>query len=149
VAAADKTTRGLSLEERLKAHTVCPLLEAGACSVYAARPLGCHAFVSVNLDACRATFEHDAPPQIPQPVEHSAVLYACRLMLMAALKLAGLRAVSYELNGAVTRALTGADTERRWLAGEDVLADTEAGGETPPDAAAVIDRIVANVAPTI
>jgi Fe-S-cluster containining protein len=149
IAAADKTTRGLSLEERLKAHTVCPLLDAGACSIYAARPLGCHAFVSVNLDACRATFEHDAPPQIPQPVEHSAVLYACRLMLNAALRLAGLKAESYELNGAVTRALDAPDTERRWLAGEDVLAGTEAGGGIPPDAAAVIDRIVANVAPTI
>jgi Fe-S-cluster containining protein len=149
IAAADQTTRGMSLDARLAAHIICPLLEADACAVYAARPLGCHAFVSVNVDACIATFRNGAPPQIPQPAEHSAVLYACRVALMAAIRLAGWAGKSYEMNGAVTIALQDPESERRWLAGEDVLAGTEAGGQTPPEAAAIMDRIVANVAPTV
>ena len=149
IVASDQTTRGMSLEARLATHIICPLLEADACATYAARPLGCHAFVSVNLDACIATFRHNAPPQIPQPVEHSAVLYACRLALMAAIRLADLPAKSYEMNGAVTLALNDPESEQRWLAGEDVLGGTEAGGDTPPDAAATMDRIVASLRPTV
>jgi Fe-S-cluster containining protein len=149
IAAADQTTHGMSLEARLAAHIICPLLEADACAVYAARPLGCHAFVSVNLEACVATFRNGAPPQIPQPAEHSGVLYACRVALMAAIRLAGLPARSYEMNGAVTLALQDVESERRWLGGEDVLEPTQAGGQTPPEAAAIMDRIVANVAPTV
>jgi hypothetical protein len=63
--------------------------------------------------------------------------------------LAGLPGKSYEMNGAVTLALGDLESEARWLAGEDVLAGTEAGGATPPEAAAIMDRIVANVAPTV
>ena len=83
------------------------------------------------------------------PLLSAAVLYACRIALMAAIRLAGLPGKSYEMNGAVTLALEDPDSERRWLAGEDILGGTEAGGETPPDAAAIMDRIVANVAPTV
>jgi Fe-S-cluster containining protein len=41
VRAADQKTHGFSIEERLKSHITCPLLEDAACSIYAARPIGC------------------------------------------------------------------------------------------------------------
>ena len=121
--AADEKTHGLSMEERLKSHIVCPLLEDDACSVYLARPIGCRGFVSLNVNACIATFVHGAEPNIPQPANRIDILYVCRMILYAALRLRRLKADAYELNAAVIAALAFDDGEARWLAGEDIFAD--------------------------
>ena len=149
VAAADAKTRGLSLEQRLKVHEWCPLLEDGLCSVYEARPLGCHGFVSAKLDACLAAFINGATPQIPQPADTVTTLHACRMLLLAALRIAGLSEVSYEMNAAVALALTVENSERRWLDGANVLAGAEMISTIPPQIAFTIRGIVAQVAPTV
>lgn len=149
VRAADVQTRSLLMEERLKSHIVCPLLEDDACSVYASRPLGCRHFVSVNLDACIATFVHGAEPQIPMPASHTDILYAIRMALYAAMRLKGLKDAAYELNAAVMTALKFEDAEARWLAGEDIFADVPGTRTVPPNFELAISQLVAHIAPTV
>ena len=142
-------TKGLSMEARLQAKVSCPMLEDNACSVYAARPIGCRSFVSVNLDACIATFVNGADPQIPMPGEYLPILYTCRTALYAAMRLRNLKAASYELNAAVAAALVHDDAERRWLAGEDIFEGVPTTGDIPPAFEEAINRLVAFVAPTV
>ena len=149
VRAIDQKTYGLSMEDRLKSHIICPLLENDACSIYAARPIGCRGFVSLNLDACIATFVHGAEPQIPVPANRLDILYACRMALYAALRLRGLKAEAYEMNAAVMAALAFDDAEARWLAGEDIFAGVPVTGAVPQNFEIAISRLVAHIAPTV
>ena len=127
----------------------CPLLQDGACGAYGVRPLGCHSFVSVRLEACLALFEAHQPADIPMPAQHVALLQACRILLYAAIRAAGLPAKSYELNSALARALTTEDAERRWLSGEDVLAGLEDQTPIPPASENEIAKMAAFVEPTL
>ncbi len=147
--AAGAGTHGLSMEERLNSHIVCPLLVDDACSIYAARPLGCRSFVSVDLNACIATFVNGAAPNIPMPAVHTDILYAVRMLLYAALRIKGLKAAAYELNAAVLAALAVEDAEARWLAGEDVFAGVPIAGTVPPHFEHAISQLAAHVAPTV
>jgi Fe-S-cluster containining protein len=146
---ADKRTRGLAIEERLKSKVQCPLLDDTICSVYAARPLGCHAFVSADLNACLAAFERGETPNIPMPSDYVSVLYACRTLFLAALRLAGLNSAAYEMNAALAAILTQDNAEARWLAGEDILAGVPATAPPPPQFNEAIAKMAAFVAPTV
>ena len=147
--AADTKTHGLSMDVRLKSHIICPLLEAEICSVYTARPIGCRGFVSLNLDACLATFVRGAEPQIPTPARHTDILYTCRMLLYAALRLRQLKDAAYELNAAVLAALAFDDAEARWLKGEDIFAAVPITGGVPANFETAISQLVAHVAPTV
>ena len=123
-AVADASARivALSPELRWRDWPRCPLLVDESCSVYAARPLGCHAFVSLRLESCLAAFQAREEPNIPMPRLNSDMLQACRVALYAAMRLAGLQARSYEMTPAVEAILRTPNAETRWLKGEDVLA---------------------------
>ena len=149
VVEADRAIRALPPEAQAQAWLLCPMLEDRACSIYPARPLACHAFVSVKLEACIAAFVDGEVPQIPMPGEYVSLLYTCRMMLMAALRLAGLSSDSYEMKAAVAAVLGQPDAERRWLAGEPVLAGANADGPPPPQYEAAIGQMIAYVAPTL
>lgn len=127
----------------------CPLLVDESCSVYAARPLGCHAFVSVRLEACLAAFQAREEPHIPMPRIQADMLHACRVALYAAIRLAGLRERSYEMAPAVERILRTPDAEARWLKGEDVLAGLEDPTPIPPAVEVEIAGLAGFVAPTL
>ena len=152
VAAIDdvhQRTRDLTLDERLKAKVFCPLLEDAICSVYAARPLGCHAFVSADLNACLAAFELGQTPNIPMPNSYVSTRYTCRILLLAALKLAGLNSAVYEMNAALAAILAQDNAEARWLAGEDILAAVPTTQPPPPQFEDAIAKMAAFVAPTV
>jgi len=140
---------GLTLEQRLGSDIFCPLLTDAICSIYPARPLGCRGFGSMNLDACLAAFTRGETPDIPTPTDAVSVLYACRMMLIAAQRLLGLDDGTYEMNSAVAAALTADDTEARWLAGEKVFAGVSASPPPPPQFETAIRQLVAFVAPTV
>ncbi|MSO72417.1 MAG: hypothetical protein EXQ84_02245 [Rhodospirillaceae bacterium] len=149
VVEAARDTGTLSLEERLRAKSMCPMLDAAICSVYAARPLGCHGFVSTNLNACLAAFERLETPDIPMPQDNISVLYACRMLLLAALRLAGLRDSTYEMNSALAAILTEDNAEPRWLTGEDILAGVKPAAPPPPQFEDAIRKMAAFVSPTV
>lgn len=146
---AHAQTQGLSLHERLRSGVMCPLLEDAICSIYPARPLGCHAFVSTELNACLAAFVRGETPNIPMPADYVSVLQLCRMFLLAALRLSGRPAATYEMNHALTALLGQDNAEARWLAGEDVLADVPAAAPPPPQYAEAIAKLAAFVAPTL
>ena len=126
----------------------CPLLVEDACSIYAARPLACHSFVSTSLEACIKAFDYGDEPQIPMPADRVNLLYTCRMMLMAALRLVGADSTSYELKSAVAAALAAPDAEKRYLSGEYVLFG-EPGEAPPPANDQAINGMAAYVYPTL
>ncbi len=149
VADVAREAGNLTLEERLGKNIFCPLLSDAICSIYAARPLGCRGFVSTNLEACIAAFTRGETPNIPMPNDSISVLYACRMLLLAALRLAGLRDGVYEMNSAVAVALSAPDAEAQWLAGKDLFAGLQQTPPPPPQFEASIRQMMAYVAATI
>jgi hypothetical protein len=149
VAAFDAAMRALPARAGWDGSRRCPMLVESACSIYAARPLACHAFVSADLQACLSAFVERKTPQIPMPAEFVNLLYPARMMLMAALRLAGLDSGSYELTAAVASILRQDGAEARYLAGEPILADVPGEGPVPPEYEAAIQAMVAQVAPTL
>ena len=144
-----RTTASLTLEQRLGRNIFCPMLTDAICSIYAARPLGCRGFVSTDLEACLAAFVRGEAPSIPMPNDSISVLYACRMLLLAGLRLAGLKDGVYEMNSAVAVALRATDAEAKWLAGEDLFAGLQAAPPPPPQFETSIRQMVAYVAPTL
>lgn len=149
IIAAAQRTGTLTLNERLTANIMCPMLDDALCSIYAGRPLGCHGFVSASLDACLATFTQGGKPDIPMPGDTVQVLYACRMLMLVALRLAGLKDAVYELNAALAAILTQEEAEARWLKGEDVFAGVRAEAPPPPQFEQAIRQMAAFVAPTL
>jgi hypothetical protein len=124
--------------------------EDQACSVYDARPLACHAFVSLNLQTCIDFFTGDGTRAEFTPDDRQHLLYVCRMMLNAAHQLAGHGSQpGYELGSAVAAILQAPDAEARWLKGEAILKDVPLGPPTPAPVAEEIARMVAFVAPTL
>jgi len=149
VQAANAQTRGLSLEQRLRTGLMCPMLKDHACSIYAARPLGCHGFVSVDLSKCISAFVDGGEPNIPTPSEFTAALDACRIALLASLRLARLNDAFFELNEALSAVLSQEDAEARWLRGEDVFAGVTRLPPPPPQYEMAIQQMAAFVAPSL
>lgn len=149
VAEAAARTAGLAPAQRWRDWPKCPLLVDRDCSIYAARPLGCHAFVSVDLQACITAFDTRSEPNIPTPRSHSDLLQACRMAFYAALRVTGLSEHAYELNRAVHAVLAIPDAETRWLKGEDVLAGLETPTTLPPVTESEITALSGFVAPTL
>lgn len=147
VIAADEAIRTLTPEALGRRY--CPMLVDDACSIYAARPLACHSFVSTSLEACIAAFDHGAEPQIPMPAANVSLLYTHRMMLMAALRLVGADDSSYELKHAVAALLKEPDAERRFLRGERVAAAAGPGERPPMDYDRAIHEMAAYVYPTL
>lgn len=121
VLARARSRTASTLDAVLSLRSPCPLLVDGACSVYAERPMGCRQFVSTNLEGCRTAFEAGRSDLPFVPAAANAGLVVRSLLLSAAATL-GLKAESYELSSALAVALAEPEAERRWLAGEDVLA---------------------------
>lgn len=129
----------------------CPFLaEDKICSIYEARPLACHGFVSRDLAACIDFFAGTRDEAGFTPQDRQQVMTACRMMLCAAHLLTGRGPqAGYELTGAVAAILALPDAEARWHRGENVLKAVPMGPPVPPHIAAEIQRMAAFVAPTI
>jgi Fe-S-cluster containining protein len=145
---AEQRLTGLTPEARL-GQVLCPLLSEAACSIYAARPLGCHGFVSVNLQACIDTFVEHKPPQVPMPQNNVSTLFAVRMMMKAALRLIGREDQTFEMIPAVAAILRQPDAERRWLAGEAIFAQVQGEAAIPHNFEIGIQQMAAHVRPTI
>lgn len=74
-----KSTSGLSPEEKLLYKAPCPLLVNGACSAYAARPVACRIYLSMDVKSCEHEYAH--------PADRSAFPKLFRLPLQAGRKL--------------------------------------------------------------
>ena len=132
-AAADRT--GLTLP--------CPILEGGACSAYAARPLVCRGFASVSLDACIRSLD-DASVAIPNTRHRIHYRTQSAMALWAALKSLGLSYASYDLHHAVRVAVAYPDAEAEWLSGRAVFAEVQMDTSRKPELETFVDQWIAN-----
>jgi Fe-S-cluster containining protein len=146
---AHRRVHNLSILDRLQAQVSCALLEDAACSIYKARPLACHAFVSTNLEACLAAFTRNETANIPMPEVNISVVHACRILLIAALRLARLPSSVYEMNAAFAVILDNDNAEARWLAGENIFAGLAVEQAPPPQFEQAIRQIASFVAPRL
>lgn len=144
-------TSKIPQQERWKAKIPCPLLEADICSIHAARPLACRGCVSTNADVCFRIYIEGKEESPPFPLEYNSVCTATAAILAAALRLAGLPDRSLDWNGALATAAASADSEERWLSGENIFADVHIGSGTsvgtPFDG--MVEELVRNIRPTL
>ncbi len=123
IEAAHAATAGLDKASRSRLRP-CALLVENLCSVYVARPISCRAFASFSVEKCEQAFRTGSD-DIPVPVANFQLRGACNQALWSALARVGLPFQSYELTHGLLRVLQTPDAERRWLAGEDVLAGVQ------------------------
>lgn len=135
---------GASIADMLTRKQPCPALVDHACSVHPARPLNCRQLLSTSLEACIARFSRGEGdiPFVAAAIDRGLL---ARILLLGAVRAAGLPDTSYELSGALRVALTLPDAEHRWLSGETVFAGVL---ETPrpPSTQAFVERTAGLVA---
>ena len=76
------------------------------------------------MERCEQAFRTGSE-DIPVPGLNFQLRGACNQALWSALARVGLSFQTYELTHGLLRVLQTPDSERRWLAGEDILADVQ------------------------
>jgi Fe-S-cluster containining protein len=128
----------------------CPLLDqAGNCSVYAARPLGCHAHVSVDVNDCKNAYPQPGEAIVREPVLYNDLRSSCRMILQASLRLNGLPDTHYELNAALQIAMDTDNAEKRWLCGENIFSALPEISPNKPEVEQILALIADRVGPTL
>lgn len=142
VKAKAKPLIGVAHPARVGAKLACPLLVDGDCGVYDVRPLTCRQTTSRSLDACIDEFEgRDRTGSIEASSVHLAHASNAHVILLGAMRAAGLSTTAYELAAALDAILESPDAEARWLAGEDVLASVPPAPPRPREVELIAARI--------
>ena len=151
IQAAAETSRAITHGQKANQRLPCPVLDQGACSAYAARPIPCRFLLSQSLAACVRIFEEASGEAFPFTEGTLAVRHQLDAIVRAALMLAGLPANHYDLIGALAVALTADNAEDRWLAGAPLFAHVAVNANDFKDAAylASIEKMAADLAPTL
>ena len=144
LAQADASTRGRGEQERVKLRRRCPFIHKGACMIYPARPLACRSHISYDSQACveAAAGRLDA---VPYSVPHMHVRSLVQNAMQSALRDADYAWATYELNHAVSIALSDDQAERNWLRGEDVFAAALVDEISAGEMGATFDRLLGRV----
>jgi Fe-S-cluster containining protein len=103
----------------------CPFLVEGNCSIYAARPLECRGYNSMNVDACIAAREHYLDWDVPMYLPEFAAYKQIQAGILQALETAGLSASIVELSAAVEAVLSNGETIAEWLGGAPAFEGAE------------------------
>jgi len=108
--------RAVPAGQLLAANIPCPLLVDGRCSAYAARPLNCRSYHSLDRAACERSFNEPANPAHthPQFSKVARVHESVQAGLVSATSAAGYDARQYELVTALEEAMGDAAARRRF-----------------------------------
>lgn len=117
---------GHDAEGRQALRAACPLLVAGACSVYEIRPLACRALLSQSAQRCEERFAATGPAgrgtDLPSLVMPRLIAAGFVSGEMAAVHDLGLAGHLVELTASLALLLREPAALTRWLGGEDVFA---------------------------
>lgn len=123
VIARSRPLVGLGVADRVGRRLACPLLVDGLCSVYAERPLVCRQTTSYDVSACLDELDgRDLDKPIEVSPVHLDIAGSASVVVLGAMRAAGLPTEAYELAAALSIVLADAGAERRWLAGEPLFA---------------------------
>ncbi|HSJ97638.1 MAG TPA: YkgJ family cysteine cluster protein [Myxococcota bacterium] len=124
-------TRALGKEARKRSNLPCALLGAdGACTAYEARPAQCRRYHSTDLAPCKA-FHADPAREEIESAMHPAVAHNADVIITQArhaVRAAGLREESEDMNFALLAALENPKAWRRWKDGKAPFPDTPRQG---------------------
>lgn len=138
--------RGLSPEVRVGRKLPCPLLVDNRCSTYAQRPLVCRQTTSLDLSGCLEEFEgHNMGERMQASSAHLAHAGSAHVILLGALRSAGLPDTAFELSAALDVALSDSQCQTRWLSGEPVFGSAQTV-PPPPRVDMVARQIAASIA---
>jgi Fe-S-cluster containining protein len=129
----------------------CPMLRGNMCSIYEARPLNCHAFVSLDVKDCMDYLTPQGAADVSlirAPQVHLSLRNIIKIMSLTAMRLVGLPMIAYEMNNAISAILAKDNAEKRWLVGEDVFSGAKAFPISSV-AETEVARMAAYVAPTL
>lgn len=123
IAATAARLHSLPPDRLLLTNVACPMLAEGACTAYAARPLNCRAYHSLDYNACLSSFlePDDASLAHPQSAPEARVHEGVQLGLMDVLRSAGVDSRQYELVTALDEALKDPQAAERFARGETVF----------------------------
>ena len=129
VDAAAQSRRGMTHAEQVATNLACPVLVGARCSGYAARPLRCRTYHSLDVASCQYMYDHpedDKPGPIDQRLKNTTD--ALRDGFQVGLIASGLDNRVYELAGALHEAISDPLARERHLRGEQTFltADFEA-----------------------
>jgi Fe-S-cluster containining protein len=123
----------LTVDAHANARIPCALLRDGQCTAYAARPLACRGWASMDAAACEAGYWQPWEAAVPVWSEARAFRGDLAFGLFHGSLLAQVDANTYELHSALARALTSPDAAARWARGEAVFAGCKPGPQPPPE----------------
>lgn len=119
-------TRALGKEGRKRANLACALLgDDGACTAYEARPGQCRRYHSTDVAPCKAFHDDPSRAEIESAL-HPAVAHNAAVIITQArhaVRAAGLRDDSEDLNFALLAALENPKAWRRWRDGKAPFPD--------------------------
>ncbi|MCH9000574.1 MAG: hypothetical protein IID48_20240 [Proteobacteria bacterium] len=117
-------TRGMSPQERGRAHLPCALLVGRLCIAHPARPASCRGFNSRDVGACERALKR-REVEIPVYLPQYRTFGQAHLGLRAGLADSGLASTHLELTPALRITLEAPDAAARYLAGEPVFRAAE------------------------
>jgi Fe-S-cluster containining protein len=125
IAAVRRTGSKMSDEEWGVRGLPCPFLVKGDCSIYAARPLECRGYNSMNVDACISARQHYLDWDVPMYLPEFTAYKQIQAGILQALETAGLSASIVELSAAVEAVLSSDQTIEKWMHGAPALEGVE------------------------
>lgn len=117
----DRLTHGLDDEAREVLRLPCPMLLDNSCSIHAVRPISCRAVASVDVAACRRSYDSRMQEPVPQVTLQLNAANGVGYGLIAGLDEAGYGFENLEFIAALRVALEEDDPARRWLHGEGLF----------------------------
>lgn len=128
------TLAGMDDIERMRHNVKCPFLSDGRCSIYTARPQTCRNYHATAVAGCQASFED--PDNLEIDPEFAPLVYqaggAHVDAFTRAMREEGYDTNVYELNGALTAALSDTEARARFAA-KTAPFQTLSGDEIPSE----------------
>ena len=117
VAATDQQLRSLPTDQVLTTNLPCPVLAAGQCRGYPARPLNCRSYHSLSRQACETSFNDPGNLNLghPELTALAKVHAGGQGGLISALQEAGFDSRQYELVTAMAESLDDPEARSRFI----------------------------------